>query len=147
MELLCPICGNILTKEDKRYVCEKNHSFDIAWQGHVNLLPVQNKRSLNPGDTAEQVVSRRAFLDGGFYFASGAKPVCRYFCFFNINPPEMWAEQGACITNGDVDFVVVMNYKLEQYGIDCSKYVLVDEYTHAFTKDTSYTYYLYQKIT
>ena len=67
MELLCPICGNILTKEDKRYVCEKNHSFDIARQGHVNLLPVQNKRSLNPGDTAEQVVSRRAFLDGGFY--------------------------------------------------------------------------------
>jgi 23S rRNA (guanine745-N1)-methyltransferase len=28
---------------------------------------VQNKRSLNPGDTAQQVVSRRAFLDGGFY--------------------------------------------------------------------------------
>ena len=67
MELLCPICGNALTKVDKRYVCEKKHSFDIARQGHVNLLPVQNKRSLNPGDTAEQVVSRRAFLDGGFY--------------------------------------------------------------------------------
>ena len=67
MELLCPICGNILTKLDKSYRCEKGHSFDIARQGHVNLLPVQNKRSLNPGDTAQQVVSRRAFLDGGFY--------------------------------------------------------------------------------
>ena len=67
MELLCPICGNLLTKVDKSYRCEKNHSFDIARQGHVNLLPVQNKRSLNPGDTAQQVVSRRAFLDGGFY--------------------------------------------------------------------------------
>lgn len=33
----------------------------------MNLLPVQHKRSLNPGDTAQQVVSRRAFLDGGFY--------------------------------------------------------------------------------
>ena len=67
MELLCPICGELLTKEDKRYVCGNRHSFDIARQGHVNLLPVQNKRSLSPGDTAEQVASRRAFLDGGFY--------------------------------------------------------------------------------
>ena len=67
MELLCPLCGNLLTKQDKSYRCEKGHSFDIARQGHVNLLPVQNKRSLNPGDTAQQVVSRRAFLDGGFY--------------------------------------------------------------------------------
>ena len=67
MELLCPICGKNLTKQDRSYRCETNHSFDIARQGHVNLLPVQHKRSLNPGDTAEQVVSRRAFLDGGFY--------------------------------------------------------------------------------
>ena len=67
MELLCPICGNVLEKQEKRYVCQKNHSFDIARQGHTNLLPVQNKRSLNPGDTAQQVAGRRAFLDGGFY--------------------------------------------------------------------------------
>lgn len=67
MELLCPICGELLFKQDKCYRCASNHSFDIARQGHVNLLPVQHKRSLNPGDTAEQVVSRRAFLDGGFY--------------------------------------------------------------------------------
>ena len=67
MELLCPICGEPLTKVEKSYRCENRHSFDIARQGHVNLLPVQNKRSLNPGDTAEQVVSRREFLDGGYY--------------------------------------------------------------------------------
>ena len=67
MELLCPICGETLTKQEKRYVCANRHSFDIARQGHVNLLLVQQKRSLNPGDTAQQVVSRRTFLDGGFY--------------------------------------------------------------------------------
>ena len=67
MELLCPICGETLTKQDKSYICANRHSFDIARQGHVNLLPVQNKRSLNPGDTAQQVAGRRAFLDGGFY--------------------------------------------------------------------------------
>ena len=67
MELLCPICGETLTKQEKSYFCPNRHSFDIARQGHVNLLPVQNKRSLNPGDTAQQVAGRRAFLDGGFY--------------------------------------------------------------------------------
>ena len=67
MELLCPLCGGVLTKNDRAWQCENRHSFDIARQGYVNLLPVQNKRSLQPGDTKEQVVSRRAFLDGGFY--------------------------------------------------------------------------------
>ena len=67
MQLLCPICGEILNREDRALVCPNRHSFDIARQGHVNLLPVQNKRSLQPGDTAEQVRSRRAFLEGGFY--------------------------------------------------------------------------------
>lgn len=67
MELLCPLCGDLLTKQEKSYRCPKGHSFDIARQGHVNLLPVQQKRSLYPGDTAQQVAGRRAFLDGGFY--------------------------------------------------------------------------------
>ena len=67
MELMCPLCGNALTRQDRVLVCPNRHSFDIARQGYVNLLPVQNKRSLQPGDTKEQVASRRAFLDGGFY--------------------------------------------------------------------------------
>ena len=67
MELICPICGETLTKEDRRWSCCNSHSFDIARQGHVNLLPVQQKHSRNPGDTREQVVSRRAFLESGCY--------------------------------------------------------------------------------
>ena len=67
MEILCPICGKILEKQDRSFVCSQRHSFDIARQGYVNLLPVQQKHSLNPGDTPEQVRSRREFLDGGFY--------------------------------------------------------------------------------
>ena len=67
MELVCPVCGEDLRREEKEYRCENRHSFDIARQGHVNLLVVQQKHSLNPGDTREQVLSRRAFLEGGFY--------------------------------------------------------------------------------
>ena len=67
MNLICPICGLQLNNEGKRYVCARNHSFDVARQGHVNLLVVQQKHSLNPGDTREQVLSRREFLEAGFY--------------------------------------------------------------------------------
>ena len=67
MNLICPICGDQLNNEGKRYVCARNHSFDIARQGHVNLLVVQQKHSLNPGDTREQVLSRREFLEAGYY--------------------------------------------------------------------------------
>lgn len=47
--------------------CEKNHSFDIAKEGYINLLPVQHKHSKDPGDNKAMVNARRAFLDKGFY--------------------------------------------------------------------------------
>lgn len=75
MKLLCPICGQDLQRQENTYRCESRHSFDIARQGYVNLLPVQNKRSLNPGDTQQQVMARRAFLEGGYY-----KPILDTLC-------------------------------------------------------------------
>ena len=65
MNLLCPICGEILEKTDRTYRCGSGHTFDLARPGYLHLLPVQNKRSLNPGDTREQVLSRRPVLDIG----------------------------------------------------------------------------------
>lgn len=67
MELICPICRLPLSREERTCRCGRGHSFDIARQGYVNLLPVQQKRSLHPGDTREQVLSRRAFLESGAY--------------------------------------------------------------------------------
>ena len=67
MELICPICGQPLHREAGQLRCQTGHSFDIARQGYVNLLTVQQKHSLSPGDTREQVLSRRAFLEAGFY--------------------------------------------------------------------------------
>ena len=67
MEFICPLCGEPLQRQEKQYVCPNRHSFDIARQGYVHLLPVQKKHSLNPGDTREQVLSRREFLEAGYY--------------------------------------------------------------------------------
>ena len=67
MQLICPVCGKELNKVDRAYCCPDRHSFDVARQGYVNLLTVQQKHSLAPGDTREQVLSRRSFLEAGFY--------------------------------------------------------------------------------
>ena len=67
MKLICPICGQQLNRADRSLLCPNRHSFDIARQGYVNLLTVNQKHSLNPGDTRQQVLSRRAFLEAGFY--------------------------------------------------------------------------------
>lgn len=65
--LTCPVCQSPLIQSDKNLRCEQGHSFDQAKQGYWNLLLVQNKRSKDPGDNAEMVQARRAFLDQGYY--------------------------------------------------------------------------------
>lgn len=67
MELICPVCGGALERMAGVCRCRGGHCFDIARQGYINLLPVQQKHSRNPGDTREQVLSRRAFLEAGYY--------------------------------------------------------------------------------
>lgn len=64
---VCPVCHSPLRQESSRYVCANNHAFDIARQGYVNLLLANQKRSRQPGDSAEMIRSRRLFLEGGFY--------------------------------------------------------------------------------
>ena len=67
MNYLCPICARPLSLQDKSLACEQRHQFDLAKEGYVNLLPVQNKKSKNPGDNKEMMQARREFLDQGFY--------------------------------------------------------------------------------
>lgn len=67
MSYLCPLCHAPLAPEGKSFVCPQGHQFDKAKEGYVNLLPVQHKRSKDPGDSSEMMQARRAFLDAGHY--------------------------------------------------------------------------------
>ncbi len=67
MELICPICEEKLQRVGRSYCCGSGHGFDLARQGYVNLLVVQQKHSLHPGDTRQQVLSRRDFLQTQTY--------------------------------------------------------------------------------
>lgn len=64
---LCPLCQTPLMLSNKQYQCANHHSFDIAREGYVNLLPVQQKNSKDPGDNKEMMLARRAFLQAGWY--------------------------------------------------------------------------------
>jgi 23S rRNA (guanine745-N1)-methyltransferase len=65
--LACPLDGAPLHFTGSAWACASGHSFDIASQGYTNLLPVQHKRSRDPGDSKEMVAARRRFLTSGFY--------------------------------------------------------------------------------
>lgn len=66
-ELACPLDGAPLHREGSAWRCASGHSFDIASQGYTNLLPVQNKRSRDPGDSKAMVAARRRFLNANYY--------------------------------------------------------------------------------
>jgi len=65
--LLCPVrdCHLPLVREERRVLCERGHSFDIARSGYINLLQPQDRRSKQPGDTAAALQGRRRLHDRG----------------------------------------------------------------------------------
>ncbi|WP_420535109.1 putative RNA methyltransferase [Acinetobacter populi] len=67
VNLMCPVCRESLTLQDKTWQCSNRHSYDQAKQGYVNLHVVQHKHSKSPGDTPEAVAARRRFLTAGCY--------------------------------------------------------------------------------
>ncbi|GAA0330859.1 23S rRNA (guanine(745)-N(1))-methyltransferase [Morganella psychrotolerans] len=67
MSYQCPLCQHPLDRRSNSYCCDNNHQFDLAKEGYINLLPVQFKRSKEPGDSKEMMQARRAFLDNHHY--------------------------------------------------------------------------------
>lgn len=116
IDVVCPICGEVLTREKSRWYCTKNHSFDVARQGYVNLLPVFQKHSKNPGDTKEQVAARKEFLDGGTY-----RPVAEMLRDLAVaEQPSSMLDVG-CGEGYYLSFVQERLPELEGWGIDISK--------------------------
>lgn len=70
-QLICPKCKNELNISGKSLVCQNNHCYDLAKEGYVNLLS-SNKNGSLIGDNRDMAISRRDFLNKG-YFSSLAK--------------------------------------------------------------------------
>ena len=65
--LQCPVCRQPLFATPSGYQCAAKHSFDASRQGYVNLVLAHKKHSKEPGDDPDMVLSRRRFLDLGYY--------------------------------------------------------------------------------
>ena len=71
---VCPLCQSPLQPAPNTWRCDGSlnpkqtmHSFDVARQGYVNLLPVQQKKSKAPGDSQASIEARQRFLQAGYY--------------------------------------------------------------------------------
>ncbi|MCW8335378.1 23S rRNA (guanine(745)-N(1))-methyltransferase [Vibrio paucivorans] len=67
MSYTCPLCHQSLIQSERTFRCENNHAFDLAKEGYINLMPVQHKRSKDPGDNKEMMQARRRFLEQDYY--------------------------------------------------------------------------------
>jgi 23S rRNA (guanine745-N1)-methyltransferase len=63
--LACPYCGQSLSEVDGAVRCAGGHSFDLARQGYVTLLPAGARG--HGGDDAAMVAARAEFLAAGHY--------------------------------------------------------------------------------
>ena len=71
---ICPLCQSPLQPAADTWRCDGSlhpkqtvHPFDVARQGYVNLLPVQQKKSKAPGDSQQSIDARKRFLNAGHY--------------------------------------------------------------------------------
>jgi 23S rRNA (guanine745-N1)-methyltransferase len=65
--LMCPLDGAPLQAVGAALRCGRGHTFDVAREGYCNLLAVQHKASLDPGDSKEMVAARRRVLEAQHY--------------------------------------------------------------------------------
>lgn len=66
-DYLCPVCGKELFLKEKSYVCENQHLFDVSKSGYVNLLPVNKKNSVQPGDNKDMIKARVDIMEKNYY--------------------------------------------------------------------------------
>jgi SAM-dependent methyltransferase len=69
--LACPNCGAAVTRTDAVVRCARGHSFDVARQGYVSMLPARQRG--DAGDTAAMVAARERFLQAGHYAGLAGK--------------------------------------------------------------------------
>ncbi len=115
--LTCPKCGELLNREGNVYKCVNRHSYDVAKEGYVNLLLANQKNSKEPGDSSESLISRREFLNQGYYepLAMELKSIVgEYF-----NDGETFLDAG-CGTGYYLDKVKASK-DLDYYAVDIAK--------------------------
>src|SRR5690606_34545949 len=65
--LRCPVCGADMEHDGHSLRCDRRHTFDIARQGYVDLLPAGHGRHTIEGDTREMIDARARVLEAALF--------------------------------------------------------------------------------
>lgn len=114
--LICPNCKNELLISSKSYICKNNHCFDIAKEGYVNLLS-GNKNGSLIGDNRDMAISRRDFLNKGYFSSLAEALVCEINALETENPVVL----DICCGEGYYSSFLKLRCKGEFLGFDISK--------------------------
>ncbi len=121
----CPICAASVQKQEKGIHCLNGHCFDAAKSGYVNLLPVQQKRTRQPGDNLRMVRARRDFLQAGYY-----APFQQMLCEMIVQtmPQRGILLDAGCgdgyYTTAVTEALQAAGKAVQVYGMDISKYAV-----------------------
>ena len=123
---ICPLCDNPLqlNESNQGLSCANNHQFDRAKQGYFNLLPVQRKKSKEPGDSKIMITARQDFLAGDYYLPLATKVADKIESLIADNPSFAMLDLGC----GEGYYSRQIKQQLPailQYGIDNSKPAII----------------------
>jgi 23S rRNA (guanine745-N1)-methyltransferase len=130
--LACPIDGLPLVKTDAGFKCERNHHFDLARHGYINLLPVHYKASRDPGDSKDMIAARRNVLEAGIYQPlATAVSQCINDHVFNTSDVAHMITDAGC---GDGYYTAIiadnlaaleLQHPVTVLGVDISKWAII----------------------
>lgn len=115
--LICPNCGEKILYIGTQYSCPRNHCFDIAKEGYINLLLPNQKKSKEPGDDKTMVDARQKCLNNGYYQPLRDK-ICEIIDCYNANV-ILDAGCGTGYYTNSID-----SNKYQICGVDISKHAI-----------------------
>ena len=121
----CPICGAALERAERVCRCPNRHSFDIAREGYVYLLPPNQKHSAAPGDDRGMAAARREFLSKGYYEPLLNTLCCQILSLSGDSPVILDAGCGeGYYTAGIYQALAAAGKSPQMAGTDISKTIL-----------------------
>lgn len=125
MGFICPKCKNELEFTGKTALCRENHSYDIAKSGYINLLLSQKSSKKRHGDDRLMALSRRDFLDKGYYghLLAVLKELSGKYCVNGGSFLDLGC--GECYYSANIKaFLENKGINTDFYGVDISKEIL-----------------------
>ncbi len=115
-QLICPVCGDGLSRQDNSLKCENKHCFDFASSGYINLLKPGKKNNAKAGDCKEMIKARTDFFECGAY-----EKISNTICALASELPSQTVVDAGC-GEGYYTSSLAKDTSRLVYGIDMSKF-------------------------